>query len=64
MVTNGMKQAVAEDVIEYAGLYKCSLEDAVVDIYYSMASEDYGDSSLTEEDISEILSLVGGVEGQ
>ena len=58
MVTNGMKQAVAEDVIEYVGLYNCSLEDAVVDIYYSMASEAYGDSSLTEGDISEILSLV------
>jgi len=58
MISKGMKEAVAEDVMEYVDLYKCSLEDAVVDIYYSMASEAYGDSSLTEEDVAEILAMV------
>lgn len=58
MVSNGMKQAVADDVLEYVSLYECSFEDAITDIYYSIADEAYGDSYLTEDDIKEIISLV------
>jgi hypothetical protein len=55
MISKGIKEAVAEDVMEYVSTYNCSIEDAIVDIYYSIAEEG---PSLTDDAFTEILAMV------